>query len=202
MNAFAPNRSDFNIAVQDRLAADSFDRAKAEGNFDDLDRRFNLLVAEQEGIELAIGFAANGEHPDAAPSFLARADPFRELVKKTPRKAAARLEELAEQIDDLRPKYMLARHQRQIAREEKAQQLAISFRPRQQKAVEAISQALEILSSAIAAEQDLHGEFQAQMPGLDALPDFGGQFRGMLLMDPRSAASMWIKAAKSMGYLK
>lgn len=193
---------DMNAELQEALAADDFDAANIETVFNDLDRQLTGLTGEREGIELAVAIEKFGENPDAAPSFLAKADPFRALVVKSPKKAAARLEELEELISDLQPKWALARHQRQLAREERAKKLAAGFYPRHRKLVSGIAQALESLSAAVAAEQDLHKEFEARMSGLPfALNDYGGLWRSVLLNDPRSAASTWVRAAKNMGYL-
>jgi hypothetical protein len=192
---------DVNAALQQDLAADTFNRSTIESEFDELDRQFSALQAERQGIELAIGIAKFGENLDAAPSFLATADPYRELAVKYPKKAIARIEAIDEIIDGVRSRWTLARNQRQLAREEHAQRLASTFKPRHRKLVKAVADALTALSTAVAAEQDLHREFQSQAHDIAALPDFGGQWRSTLLGDPRSAASTWIRAARNMGYL-
>lgn len=193
---------DLNAEIVESLAADDFDARTIEADFNEIDRRLNELTAEKQGVELAVAFEKFGEHPDAAPAFLAKADPFRSLVAKFPKRAAARLEELEERIGDLQPKWALARHQRQLAREERAKKLATEFRPQHKKSVQAIAAALEALSVAVAAEQDLQAQFQAQMPGFGfALTDFGGIWRDALLNNPRSVASHWARSAKAAGYL-
>lgn len=193
---------ELNARLQEDLTVKSFNPAAAESEFEELDRRLTELTQEQKARELAVALVIHGENPDASVAFIATADPYREEAENKPKKAAARLEELAELIEEIRPKWDLARHRRQLVREEKARQLAIAFAPRHQQAVQAIGEAMKAFSAAVALEQTLHHEFQAQMPGFMSLPDFGGQWRAVLLTDPRSAGSAWLSAAKTMGYVK
>jgi hypothetical protein len=193
-----------------RITQDEIDEALAIGQplplpdataqFDELDRRFKAAIERKEGIEIALATKERKPNPFVAESFLAKAEPFKELARK-PRKAELELERLDEEIAELHPRVIVARARLQAARETAARELASTYRPRHRAAVIGIAAALSALSRAVACEQELHREFQAAMPGFEILPNFGGPWRGALLNNPRSTASEWVRTAKKAGLL-
>ncbi len=168
--------------------------------FDELSTRLSGLLEKREGIELAIALQSNRKNAFAAPSFYAKADPYKQLAASRRRREQV-LEETVEEIETILPQLDIARERLRLAQEERALAIAATFKTRQRRAVRDIAKALEALSKAVLAEQALHTEYEAQAPGFLFLPDFSGAWRVARLDDPRSVGSGWLRQAKASGYL-
>jgi hypothetical protein len=196
------NRSDFELALDDEmqralLIAEPLPLEQAQAEFDELKGKIDLLITEREDLRFAFSAERCGPPPLAASvEIKARFDRFKKLVKARPNEAQKRIEEIEGELGEAEPKLQISRERLQLAKEVRAAALGETFRPRHRQAVKAIASALETLSKAVAAEQDIQFEFRSAAPGF-SLPDMGIRWRFVLLNDPKSSASVWVRQAKA-----
>ncbi len=193
--------ADINAELDRRAAisAEPLDFVRDHEGLDDVKRRFDALVKRREGIELALAMVGRQKHPWAAPDVYSKAEAHHRLARN-PERSRAALEAIDEEIEELRPQLDVAQERARLAREQRAIELARSYRPRHKKAVRAIAAALETLSKAVAAEQQLQQEFAAESGGA-VLPNFGGPWRSALLNLPTTLGSEWIRWAQRVGFV-
>jgi hypothetical protein len=174
---------------------------QARFNCEQLESTYQAKLAKKEGLELAVALTKHEAHPDAAPSFLAKADRFRDYVRSYPRRASADIEDLEVEIGLLLPDLTAAREKLREALEVESDQLAKPFIPRHREAVTQITAALELLSAAVWSEYEIRMEFAEASPVFPIswrLPDMGSAWRSALLNDPRSFASQWVRSAQNL----
>ncbi|MGY2935992.1 outer membrane murein-binding lipoprotein Lpp [Bradyrhizobium sp. GM6.1] len=198
-----PDAFDINAEFDRRsaISAEPLDLDRDQATFDQIKQRFDASIAKLDGLELAIAMVGRPKHPGASPEFYAKADPYHGIARNKSRARAA-VEQIEEEIEALRPQVEIAAERARQAREQRAVEIAASYRSRHRKATRAIAAALEVLSKAVADEQQLHQEADAEMPGVGSLlPNFGGPWRSALLSNPRSVASEWVRGAQRVGFV-
>lgn len=204
MNAWARSHLDTQLELDRRAAIEeprTLEQAATE--FADLDARFKALLSEEDDLKLAINVATSGNlHEAASIELMQRVRRFANFASRRPQQAQDRRRAIAIELEDLQPLIEIARERLRLARERRAVEVAATFRPRQRKAVQSIAAALEQLSRAVAAEIELHVEFQTVSPdpNLDLI-DLGRPWHDALLGNPRSVASEWVRRAKAAGLL-
>lgn len=176
--------------------------AQAEAECEELNGKFASLTTELEDLRFALSARECGEPPSdlVSAELKARFARFRALVATRPRQAKNRIDEIEGELNELQPKLPIARERLRLAKEAKAIALAATLRPRLREAVRGIASALEALSKAVAAEQEIQIEFRSAMPGF-GMTDLGRDWRGCLLSDRNSVASEWVRRAKAAGWL-
>ncbi|MET4041757.1 hypothetical protein ABIC03_003448 [Bradyrhizobium sp. RT6a] len=163
-------------------------------------QRFNELIAMRDGIKLAIAIKRHGKNRDAGPDAYAGAEQYSGLARNE-RRAIVQIDQAEDQLEEIWPHLDAARERVRICRDRRALEVAATYQPRHKKAVREIAKALETLSKAVAAEQQIHIDFLAEMPGVDYLPNFGGAWRSALLGLPNSLGSEWIRWGQHVGFI-
>lgn len=193
--------------VQEEPTLSPFEEARA--NCEQIEEQFAALLAKKEGLELALSLARifpRTPNQEASPEFLAKAKPFEDIVKRFPRRAENDLEDLLVAMDEMRPQLIRARERYRIGTEAEISRIAAPLVPAHRTAVRAIAAALEMLSKAVADEAEIQQQISDLAPrtrgapyyGTRELPNMSAMLRGMLLNNPKSAASAWARAARTL----
>lgn len=125
-----PHAVDVNAGLDRRAAisAEPLDFERDQANFEQIQQRLNELIDKRDGIKLAISVERHGKHPAARPETYLNSEQYRALARNE-RRAQAATEDVEEEIEELRPRFEIAKERARLARDQRAVELAASFRP-------------------------------------------------------------------------
>jgi hypothetical protein len=190
--------------TDEMLGSAEFEAARAA--YGSLKKLRKQLIAAHTQIELARQLASMPEpiHERAAVA-VQMAGTELALARRNPRRTAARMEDLADEIARLQPEFDAAKLKFEALASAEAHRLAEELRPKHEQAVRGIAASLEALSRALADEISVRDEFlkRAPAPGLGCpLPNLAAHFLRFAWLPHRdSTASAWGREARSKGYL-
>jgi len=174
-----------------------FERDRLVGSFRKMDER-------REGLELAFQHRDKKPHPEASEEFKAKATAFIEDVRRSPRRAEIELDDLRIELAQMTPEVQAAKDRYAVLAQARTDEIAKSMVPRHRSATAAIANALEALSVAVAAEIELHSELASLVPEFPTsrhLPNLSSDWHQVVLNDPRSTGSRWVRLAQSVRLL-
>jgi hypothetical protein len=161
------------------------------------------LRARLERLRLAKSFAGV-DVPERSRELAATVAGLTIACVRSPLRAASDIESLEFDVVALQPEHTAAHDRYLSARSAAAAQIAMSFRGRHLEATQNIVVAVEMLSSAIAAERDVRQEFARASPEATSvlLPPISDDLREMDLSRWDSTASVWARRIRNFGVEK
>lgn len=175
--------------------------ARLKALSEDLTAKRDLL----ERMRMAHQLAGVQRVDERSEHLVARIGPeLLERARRRKAKFADEIENLADEIAAAEPGFAAARDEHQMSAGILTGELAIELQPRHAAAVKAIAAALEALSRALQAEEDVRAELAmaAPMPASPYLPDCASLLHAARLSDPRSAAAAWAERVRQLGVLQ
>jgi hypothetical protein len=174
--------------------------------FNAIKKRQKELVQTIERIQLAQNLASVPNIPSRAAIAVEQAGEELDNARRNPRRTAARLEDLCDELVKTRPDYETAKLRYEAACHAESSKLADLMRPRHLTAVQAIADALQNLSTALAEEIAVREDFDRVSPTsgpTSYLPNMSADLmRFGWLPNRDSGASCWGREARAKGLLK
>ena len=165
----------------------------AKARWSEVNTKYDGLLERREGMTLAQSLSFDEKNNQMPQHLRDRAKPYLRLAARRPLKLADELADVMDEIEEINPVFQAARDDWERAQRAETNRIAIGLQDKHRGAVREISEALELLSRAVAAECELHDELKRRAPKAESpnLPNMSGELIDFCLSERGSTAWRW-----------